>query len=168
MHVAETGIDSIVELDADHVKATSFNMLFMIWRRRTLAGAYRRAAELVRELADSHPEGIGILQVVELEASPPDAETRNLFRDLLGLDGISHFSVTHEGAGFKAAAVRAIVLGAQSLARPQFPHSVHGSLGAAAAWHAAMQRSLGRHEPAATIHRIAQDLRNFHLDRFPS
>lgn len=169
LYAAEDGVDyKVVELDEDHVTGTAFNMIFMVWRRRTLEPAYRHAIQVIKELARSHPEGVGVLQVVEVDAVPPSPEAREAFRELLNLDGISHYSVMHDGTGFKAAAVRAIVLGSQTLARPNFAHALHSSVAEAAEWHASMQRSIGRHESAVKIQRIVQDLRNLHRERFPA
>ncbi len=168
MHATDSGIvHNVVDIDKDHVKATAFNMLFMIWRRETAAGAYRRGTQIARELASSFREGIGILHVVEVDAIPPDSEARKAMTELLQLDGLMHFSVTHEGTGFKAAAVRAIVSGNHALIRPKCAHTVHSSLVAAAAWHAGYQKTLGRSEGAGQIQRIAQDLRDLHVQRYP-
>src|SRR5580704_9610333 len=48
----------LLEIDEDHAKARAFNMLFMVWRRRTLADAYGRSVALARELVAKFPEGM--------------------------------------------------------------------------------------------------------------
>lgn len=157
----------LVEIDEDHVKATAFNMLFMIWRRRTTSEAYDRALVLARALATKFPGGIGVCQVVEVDAVPPDSDARKKFVDFLRLKGLKHYSVTHEGTGFKAASVRAIVAGGHALSRASCEHSVHAKLASAASWHEMHQRELGRAETADEIERVAQALRKLHRDRFP-
>jgi hypothetical protein len=157
----------LVEIDEDHAKATAFNMLFMIWRCRTTSEAYERATPLARALFAKFPAGIGVLQVVEVDAVPPDSEARRKFVDFLRLKGLKHYSVTHEGTGFKAASVRAIVAGGHALSRAVCEHSVHAKLSAAAAWHEQQQHELGRHDSAAEIEFIAQAVRELHRERYP-
>src|SRR5262245_49096928 len=98
----------LVEIDEDHVKAVAGNMLFMVWRRRTLSAVYRRGMDLATEVAGRFPQGVGVCHVVEVDAVPPDADTRRAFVDFLKMSHVKHFSVTHDGVGFKAASVRAI------------------------------------------------------------
>jgi hypothetical protein len=157
----------VVEIDADHVKAVIHNLVILVWRFRTLVGPYRAAIALIQKHALLHPEGVGVLQVVETEAVPPDTETRKAFKDALGVSGIQHFSVTHEGTGFTAASVRAIVSGVHMLARPSFPHSVQKSVAAAARWAAAQNERIGRHDDWRSIERTMQELRRLHRERYP-
>jgi hypothetical protein len=157
----------LVESDYDHVKASAFNMVFMVWRRRTMAEAYRRAFHLVRELATEHPEGIGVCQVVEVDAIPPDSEARKAFADFMKLKALKHYSVTHDGVGFKAAAVRTIVMGVNNLARPVCKHAVFSNLTEACGWHALEQMGLGRHETPDQIGEIVRAMRSFHRERYP-
>ena len=168
MNVIEANIDfDVVEVDEDHIKATAFNMLFMDWRRRTLPAAYRRGIDRVHELAKVYREGVGVCQVVEVDAVPPDSETRSMFVEFLRLQHVKHFSVTHEGVGFKAASVRAIVSGVHALARPKCEHSVFPKLSEAARWHEENQRRIGHSEPAARIERVMQGIRKMHRERYP-
>ena len=142
-------------------------MLFMVWRRRTLALAYARGMQLIRKLGELSPEGVGVLNVVESEAVPPDSEARRAFVELFHQKELKHFSVTHEGDGFKAASVRAIAAAAHAMARPHCAHSVHSSVVAAAQWHASEQRKLGRSEQGSQILVVTQGLRKIHFDRYP-
>ena len=157
----------LVELDGDHAKATAFNMLFMVWRRRTLAEAYGRGVQIARKMVAEFPEGIGISQVVEVDAVPPDSEARTLFAYLSRLDGLNHLAVTHDGVGFKAAAVRAIMTGVQALARPKCKIIVLADVMTAARWHEAAQAELGRREKAEQIAAIITDVRKLHRQRYP-
>jgi hypothetical protein len=157
----------VLDLDEDHAKGIAFNMLFMVWRRRTLATAYTRGMQIVRELGAAYPEGIGVLQTVEVDAIPPDAQARGAFVEFFHLKEIKHYSVTHEGSGFKAASVRAIAAAAHAMARPKCAHSVHSTVASAAQWHERQQVLLARREPAAQIELIAQTLRQMHWDKYP-
>ena len=158
----------VLDLDEDHAKGVAFNMLFMVWRRRTMAAAYTRGMAIVRELGASCTEGVGVLQVVEADAVPPDGPARGAFVEFFHLKEIKHYSVTHEGSGFKAASVRAIAAAAHAMARPKCAHSVHSLVSSAAQWHEQQQQLIGRHEPAQQIAVIAQSLRNLHWEKFPA
>jgi hypothetical protein len=164
---SEPGTFELIEIDEDHAKARAFNMLFMVWRKRTLADAYGRSIPLARELIGKFPEGIGISQVVEVDAVPPDSDARTLFSYLSRLDGLVHLAVIHDGVGFKAAAVRAIMTGVQALARPKCKLTVVADVNTAAQWHAAEQALLGRRETAEEIAGIVRSLRRIHRDRYP-
>jgi hypothetical protein len=156
-----------VESDADHAKALAFNMLFMVWRHRTMNSAYRRGIQLARELYAQFPEGVGVCQVVEVDATPPDSETRTAFVEFLKLEAVKHFSVIHDGVGFKAASVRGVIASVHMLARPKCKHSVHSSVASAARWCEDAQRRLGRHETAEKIEDTVRSLRELHGSRYP-
>ncbi len=131
----------VLEVDENQVKAIFANMLLAVWLKRTTLAAYQRIAPIVVELARTHPEGIGVLQVVERGATPPDHETkREFFRVLTLIEGhVKHYSVVHEASGFSAAFFRAVMLGAYTYARPTFAHKVFDSLTDAATWHVKQQ-----------------------------
>lgn len=158
----------VVAVDADHIKGTAFNIAFMVWRRRTLVGPYRDGINLVNSLALKHPTGVGVMHVVETEASPPDGDTRKVFTDFLKQPVIKHFSVTHEGTGFKAASVRAIVSGVHALSRAGFALAVHSTVADASRWAANLNRQIGRHDDWQAIERVMQTLRQIHLEKFPT
>jgi hypothetical protein len=138
----------IVEVDANHGKATIGNMVLVVWTGTTTAQAYKHLVRLIQQLNAENREGIGILQTVELGAEPPDSTARKEFSGVMQEceHAVKHFSVVHEGSGFKAASVRAIMSGVYLLARPTFPHVVMSSLLDAAAWHAERQREIGRRD----------------------
>jgi hypothetical protein len=161
------GLD-IIACDADHAKGIAFNMLFMVWRGHTTAAAYRHGIVAAQDLNRRHPEGIGVCQLVELEAEPPDSEARAAFVHLMRMPGIRHFTVTYEGSGFKAAAVRAVISSAHALGRPKFAHAVHASLADAARWHAKQQAILGRPETATLIERMLTEVRRKQHESYPS
>lgn len=158
----------VVTIDEDHVAGVAFNLVFLVWRRRTLLQSYRAAIQLVNETALKHPRGVGVMQVVEVDAIPPDSETRKAFGQMMHLPGIQHFSVTHDGTGFKAASIRAIVSGVNALARPTFAHSVQSSASDAARWAAAQNRAIGATDDAPAIEHALQWLRRFHVEKYPS
>ena len=158
----------VVDIDADHVTATAFNMLFVVWRFHTGHAAFRRAVYWARTLTETFLEGIGVQHILEPTALAPDAPTRRVFVELLQLPGIAHYSIVYTGAGFRAASIRAVVVGAYALARPQFPHTVHADLTRAATWHAVEQRRIGHSEGQAMIERVSEGVRSLHRSRYPA
>lgn len=157
----------ILVMDRDHAKGIAFNMLFMTWRFHTHATAVRPCFEIVESLAARFREGVGVCHVVDANALPPTAAARKLISEVLRLPVVKHYSVTHEGGGFKAASIRAVVAGIHALARPSCPHSVHGSFADAAAWHAVHQAEIGRSETARQIYEAFETLRSKHLQAYP-
>lgn len=157
----------LIEVDQDHVKGVLANLVLCVWRRRTLVGAYRAAIELVGRVGLQHPGGVGVMNVVEVEAVPPEADTRKAFGEMMHSPVVKHFSVTHEGSGFKAASVRAIAASVTTLSRPRFPHSVQSSVKDAARWAASHNRSIGALDDAEAIERALQSLRRLHVERYP-
>lgn len=157
----------LVHIDEDHVAGVTFNLVMLVWRYHTHLEAYRAAIRLAEQTAAQNPTGIGVMQVVERMAIPPDSATRTELGVMLRLPAIRHFCVTHEGSGFKAASVRAIVSAAHALSRPTFPHAVHDDVASAARWAAAHNKSIGAPSDAANIEQAVQALRRLHVERYP-
>jgi hypothetical protein len=142
-------------------------MVFAIWRRKTQPDACRRVIGFVREIARRHPEGVGLTQIIDVEAEPPDGETRKAIVEMMKQPALKYFSAVHDEEGFKAAALRAVTLGVYALARPTCKVMVHPTFAATAKWQEARQREIGRRESAAHIEGILQGLREFHRLRYP-
>jgi hypothetical protein len=157
----------IVDIDGDHVKATAFNMLFVVWRFRTNYAPFRRCMHWGRLLAGQFPQGFGVMHLLEPTAVAPDAPTRRVFPELIRLEGLEHYSVVYTAAGFRGASIRAVIAGAHALARPVCANAVHTDVARAALWHAREQERLGRTENAAQIERVVESLRRLHRERYP-
>jgi hypothetical protein len=132
----------ILGIDANHGKAVGGNMLLVAWKKLTTTQACVQLTADVGDLARRRSGGFGILQVLEVDATPPDTEAREeVLKFLKFCDGhVKHHSIVYEGTGFRAATVRAIVSSFYLFARPSFPHKVFNSLSLAAAWHAQQER----------------------------
>ena len=157
----------LAAVDRDHARGTAFNMLFIAWRFHTHATAARACVELVEQLHSRFREGVGICTVVEADAVAPSAAARKVLAELLRLPAVSHYSVTYEGAGFRAASFRAVVAGVHALGRSTCKHSVHKSLALAAEWHAEQQAELGRSETRLQIEKAMESLRAKHRQQYP-
>lgn len=158
----------LVEIDEDHAKSVLHNMLIIVWKKHTTAEAFSRVPNIVQQIAALHREGVGMLQVVETGAFPPDSAARAEFLRNVEVSGlvIRHFSIVHEGTGFKAASVRAIMSGLYLYARPKFPNEIFNSLRGAAEWHAKEQRGIGRLDSPETLEGAVRYLRN-ELAKYP-
>jgi hypothetical protein len=147
----------IIGVDEDHGKATSGNMLLVVWKKLTTAQACIGVTRDLSELARRYPQGVGVLQVLEINATPPDAEAREKVLEFLHFCGgrVTHHSLVYGGSGFRAAAVRAIIAGFYLAARPRFAHKVFASLPQAVEWHALCEVQL---DPAMTMARLSEDI----------
>jgi hypothetical protein len=152
--------------DEDHAVGSAFNMLFIVWQHQTTASALRRCRNLILALARRCPEGVGVVQILERDCTPPDVQARKEIVTFLHLQVVKHSSVIYEQTGFKAASIRAVVAGVHALARPVFPHTVHARVSEAAEWHAKAQAQLGRHETPSDIERVVRALRQQHHERY--
>ena len=85
--------------------------------------------------AKSHPEGIGLVTVIEAHAPSPENDARARIAEFLGTaDYVQASGVAFEGTGFRAAAVRSIVSGLTMLARQPFEHKVFDSVPRTMSW----------------------------------
>jgi hypothetical protein len=126
-------------IDRNHIAGTFRSLGVFIWRYETTPAAVRLGAAMMSDLYERFPgEPFGLLQVVETSASMPDADARAALTDLLkaGSKLLVCSSVTFEGTGFKAAAVRAVVAGLTFAASPGFPHRILATVDQAATWKA--------------------------------
>jgi hypothetical protein len=154
---------AIIERDDHHVTAAWFNMVFAYWHRETQWAPFRRVCSKLAELAVSYAEGVGVCQIVGLLATPPDSETRVEITRLIkhGVGGhLKHYSVVHEGRGFKAASIRAVISASQMMARSKTNVAVFSTIAGAADWHVRQQQAIGRNEPARRIEEIILWLRD--------
>jgi hypothetical protein len=101
------------------------------------------------------------MQVVDVGSKPPDSSARTGIAEFLktGAGIIKHSSVVHEGQGFGAAAVRAVMASIHMLHRPKFVHTTFSSIVEAGQYHAKHQAELGRRESADAIVRSYEQLR---------
>ncbi len=140
-------------------------MVFAYWARETQQASFRKACDHLARLAGAHPEGVGICQIVGLEAVPPSTEARTeitkLMKDAVG-GRLKHYSVVHEGTGFKAASVRAIVSASHMLAQTTSHLAVFSSITEAAKWHAKEQVELKRRETFEQIAAVIYELQKEH------
>lgn len=125
---------AVLHTERDFAVGKCGPVFIVIWKVDTTEKGMKRVADLFR--ATSLPQRIGMLTVVDADATMPSAEARNLGAAFLAKNSnrIVASAVVHEGSGFKAAAVRAVVTGLSMLARQPFPHKVFSEVQPAASW----------------------------------
>lgn len=124
------------------------NIVVASWFLETGAAEVATLSDLVHMTSQRFPNGIGLVQVISLEAQAPSNDVRNQLIDMLRnapvqLKG-SSIVVPHKG--FRFAAARAMVATLALLARPNFPHLVHPSVSDAVQWLSKLLRSAGSPE----------------------
>lgn len=128
-----------------------------------MAGA-NDLAETCSAFAKEHPEGIGLLTIIEDKAPAPDNDARGRIAEFLGqAEFIAASGVAFEGSGFRAAAVRSIVSGLTILARQPFPHKVFSSIFATMEWlspelNARLGEPYTRRDAASAIRKFRADV----------
>jgi hypothetical protein len=127
-------ITAVLHAERDFAVGKCGPVYIVIWKVDTTEVGMRRVADLFR--ATSLPQRIGMLTVVDENATMPSSEARNLGAAFLAKNSnrIVASAVVHEGSGFKAAAVRAVVTGLSMLARQPFPHKVVPEVQPATSW----------------------------------
>jgi hypothetical protein len=121
----------LIENDVgDCTRASWCNVAIAVWRVYTLVPDIEAVSSMLTRLSAKHPQGLGLVQVVEVGAIVPVADARTALARMLR-DG-SHFircaAVVYLGTGFGAAAVRGVVTGLHMLSRHDFPHEVKDSV----------------------------------------
>lgn len=138
----------VIEVDANHCFASCGPILLMVWRRETTRPGVMKARRAILALAERHPGGLGLVMIVESTAEVPSGEVRSALSQALGDFGplVRRSALIHEGTGFRAAAVRAIVTGISLVARQPYPHQVFDRVELAVTW---VVQGLPRDAPSA-------------------
>ena len=149
----------IVSLGRDHAIGIWHCFLIQIWRHGTSLDCARTVRDAAKRLAAEREGALATIIVVESGAAMPDGDTRaELARMVDDQKGrMVAAALVHEGSGFRAAAVRAVMTGMMTLAKQPFPHHVVANVADGAKWLATRERL-----PAgdvAEIERVVEALR---------
>jgi len=120
-----------IENDVDDcIRATWCNVGIAVWRVYTLVPDIDAVGSMLTRLAAEHPQGVGLVQVVEIGAIVPTADARVALARMLreGSGFIRCAALVYLGTGFGAAVVRGVVTGLSLLSRHEFPHEVKESV----------------------------------------
>ena len=110
--------------------------LGLVWKKETTVAGMQAYTQVYREVSLRYPSGIYLLTVVEEDAPMPPFEAREAVAVFLrnGAGRIRMSAVVHEGAGFRAAAVRSVVTGISMLSKAPFPHRIFATVEQASKW----------------------------------
>jgi hypothetical protein len=116
----------LITRDPDYVLGTWQQIFAVIWRKETTLHGAIHLRNACTEFASRHPQGIGLLTIVEPNSPLPASDIRKSIADFLhdGSSFIKCSTVIFEGSGFRAAAVRSVVTGLTLMARQAYPHRV--------------------------------------------
>jgi N-acetylglucosamine kinase-like BadF-type ATPase len=137
------GAPVVLGSSTDHLFAGWGALFMVVWRHETTLAAVAELAPLVTQFAAQHPR-FALLVIVEESASLPSSTVRE--RIAASLQRVAPYigasAVVHEGSGFRAAAVRAVLAGLGLIVRPPYPHQIFARVDAAGRWLAAAQRGM--------------------------
>ena len=138
--VAESFIASraaiLHQVTEDHIIFSWDRCLGLVWKRETTVAGMEAYTQVYRELSLRFPSGIYLMTVVEQDASMPGYDAREAVAVFMraGAGRIRMSAVVHEGAGFRAAAVRSVVTGFTMLAKVPYPHRIFATVEQGAKW----------------------------------
>jgi hypothetical protein len=121
---------NILHVEKDYALATFGDVFMVIWRHETsMAGAEALRRECLA-FAETRPKGIALLTIIEERAPMPPSDSRACIAGFLrdASEVIRASGVVFEGSGFRAAAVRSIVISLTMLAGQKYPHKVFANL----------------------------------------
>jgi len=95
---------------------------------------YERLEPLVRTQARSCPKGLGCLVIIPDNAVPPPSAVRHYLEGMLSRLPVRALAYLVEGTGFKAATVRAALIGLGIFQRSRYGTKVYTSLDESLAW----------------------------------
>jgi hypothetical protein len=95
---------------------------------------YERVEPLVRAQAKSFPKGLRCLVIIPEQAIPPPSAVRDYLEGMLSRLPIRALGYFVEGTGFKAATVRAILIGLGIFQRKEYPSKVFTALDVGLGW----------------------------------
>ena len=129
------GAPVVLGSSTDHLFAGWGSLFMVVWRHETTLAAVADLAPLVTQFAARHPR-FALLVVVEESASLPSSTVRE--RIAASLQRVAPYigasAVVHEGSGFRAAAVRAVLAGLGLIVRPPYPHQIFARVEDAGRW----------------------------------
>ncbi|MGA3121008.1 MAG: hypothetical protein ABSF69_09595 [Polyangiaceae bacterium] len=124
----------ILERDIDHVVAAWRRVAIVVWCGETRLQAIDRLGRALLALQDATGHSAGLFTVVGESTPLPSGEARALSAAWLRKLPLAFSVVAFEGAGFRAAAVRAVVSGVSLAAKLTYPRKSFACIQDAAAW----------------------------------
>lgn len=129
-------IPKLIYCDANYALGHCGPLFAVIWRDETSVAAARHLQSAFHDWAQKGQK-YGLITIIEADAPLPSSEARDAVAEFLKSisDQCAVSAVIFEGAGFRSAAVRAVVTGLTMLAKQAYPHRVFGSVEEAEPWY---------------------------------
>ena len=120
----------VLDAQTDYTLGTYGDVFIVIWRQDTTLSGVAELGRCFDRFAAGMPQGVGLLTVIEPAASLPSSSAREALAAFMRDNGnrIRTSAVVFEGSGFRAAAVRSVVVGLTMLANQPFPHRVFSTV----------------------------------------
>lgn len=121
--------------NADYCVGGCHDVVIAVWRKRTQPDGIADMRSFIDDRSALHKR-LGLLQIIEDEASPPDG----LARQALGKMHLEQAHLIHRSAvvyakpGFAGTTARAIITGVAMLNPPKFEHLIFSSIPRALQW----------------------------------
>jgi hypothetical protein len=130
------------------------NVFALVDKGNATASDYPILERMVREQGKRHPEGLGCLVIIPAVANPPPEDVRRAIRDVLAnlAPQLRCLCWLVEGTGFRAAAVRATLVGLRVFTRQPYTTRVASDMTESLQW---VLAQLSRAAPTQTEVRIA-------------
>jgi hypothetical protein len=149
----------IISMTPAHAIAIWNEFLIQIWRTGTSLDAALKVRAAAHQLSASQTGSVATLVVVEPQAAMPDSDARAQLAGMIDdqQGRMICAALVHEGQGFRAAAVRAVMTGLMALTRQPVPHQVRATVEQACAWFGTERRLNADH--VLQLARVVEELR---------
>jgi hypothetical protein len=137
--------------DADLAFGSLGGLSLSVWRRGASVPQALGFCRMFDEVIATHPRGGAFLMVIEDGAAAPAAEVRSILvkRAVAAGTRLKAGAVVHEGQGFQASVVRAVVTSMGLIVRKAYPEKVFARLDESAAWIAGLMTASDPGAPSA-------------------
>lgn len=135
---------TLIESDDDFVLGVWRRLLIVVFCHETTLKSVAAISACVRERSTGADALLGGMAVVEPHAPLPPQGIRTLLaRNILAASSWKFSAMIYEGTGFRAAAVRGVIIGVGLLAQMPFPHRTFATVAEASEWMSARARVAG-------------------------
>lgn len=124
----------------DHAIAVWRNVVIVVFAATPVAAVAERMKGVVADVAREHPQGVGMLHVVDARSGPPpDQDARAQYVEMIRThdDRFIAAAIVATGSGFVPSMVRSVTAGFALLTRPSFPMKTFSTVPDGASWLAA-------------------------------
>jgi len=141
---AEIEAPVVVGRDDDCIFGYWRRLLVIIFRRETTLEVVSRTSACIREHSRGENAFVGAISIVEKDAPLPDPGVRSrISSDMLLASSFRFSAMVYEGSGFRAAAVRGVIISIGMFTRLPFPHRTFSTVADASVWTEGRARAIG-------------------------